>query len=84
MVIIAGRVYRVRLVGSVDETAAGMPSARPMRVGENVVVVGIPMFTKRPSGTSISPIFRLQAKVWEALQSMTPYPVPGRLSLAPR
>ncbi|MCL5063675.1 MAG: hypothetical protein M1600_01090 [Firmicutes bacterium] len=27
MVIIAGRVYRVRLVGSVDETAAGMPSA---------------------------------------------------------
>ena len=84
MVIIAGRVYRVRLVGSVDETAAGMPSARPMRVGENVVVVVIPMFTKRSSGTSISPIFRLQAKVWEALQSMTPYPVPGRLSLAPR
>ncbi len=80
MVIMAGRVYRVRLMGAIDETASGMPSAGTMRVGENVVVAGIPMSTDRPSGTSIPPIFRLQAKVWEEIQPTTAYPVPCRLS----
>ena len=78
MVIMAGRVYRVRLVGAIAETATGMPSAGTMRVGDRVVVTGTPMSSDRSSGTSSPPMFRLQAKVWEELQPTNAYPVPCR------
>lgn len=76
MVIMAGRTYRVRLMGAVAETASGMPNAAPMRVGEQVVVAGTPMSPDHSSTSSSTPLFQLQAKVWEELQPTTTEPVP--------